>query len=324
MPTVLITGGHKGLGLAATKRIAARGGCDLLLAGRSIPEIEAVANSLRGDHAVNARAIELDVSSLDSVRRAVATIESMVEAHEVAPLQALLCNAGVQFLRGDHTSVDGYEQTFATNCLGHFLLINLLLDRLEPNGRIVFTASGTHDPETMDGKSVGAVVEPDAMKLAYDGKSGARISGGKRYTTSKLCTMLYSYELDRRLKANGSGIASIAFDPGLIVETGLSRSVPAVAQKALRSGVAKWMFKRIGVTMGSLSFSGDALAGIAVDPAYADAGGTYLQSSDGRLIERRSSKKSYDVEAARRLWAESEQLVHLTPAERPERLHGNG
>ena len=115
--------------------------------------------------------------------------------------------------------------------LGHFLLVNLLLDAVSAGGRIVFTASGTHDPESMDGKMAGGAVEPDAQALALDGKNGVKpISGGKRYATSKLCVILFAYELDRRLRHSQSSLASIAFDPGQIPETGLGRTYPAVVR----------------------------------------------------------------------------------------------
>ena len=182
-------------------------------------------------------------------------------------------------------SVGGFEETFAVNCLGTFLLAELLLDCVADGGRVVFTVSGTHDPDTMDGRAVGAAVDPDAEALASEGKNGRKaISGGKRYATSKLCDVLYSYELDRRLKRAGQPIASIAFDPGLIPETGLVRTAPAFAQWLTRTSLMKWVLRKFGVTMGSLPFSGEALAAIATNPKFANVSGKYLQSKNGQLI----------------------------------------
>lgn len=115
-------------------------------------------------------------------------------------LHAILCNAGGMF--GNVTySDEGYETTFATNCLSHFLPVTLLIDLVDDDGRIIFTASGTHDPDTMDGKMIGAVIEPDAFMLANDGKNGRKPTpAGNRYATSKLCNVLEAYELARRLK----------------------------------------------------------------------------------------------------------------------------
>ena len=320
MATVLITGGDAGLGWAASCKLAGMG-FNLILAGRSPEKIERAAKQLRERYGVAATTLALDLASLQSVRTAASSVRSMISQGTLEPLQALLCNAGAQFRGPISYSADGFEETFAVNCLGTFLLADLLLDCVADGGRIVFTASGTHDPDTMDGKSVGAVVEPDANALAYQGKNGIKaVSGGRRYATSKLCDILYSYELDRRLKAARQPVASIAFDPGFIPETGLARSSPALAQKLLRPAFAKWLFKRIGITMGSLPSSGEALAAVAIDPQFASASGKFLQSKNGQLTEARSSKVSYDQAKAAKLWRDSEALVQLTPAERPRRL----
>jgi len=316
MPTVLITGGHTGIGLECAKQLASGPRLNLLLAGHDLKRVERTAAKLRADYGVAVAALKLDVSSLSSVREASAQCRAMLDSGAVDSLQAILCNAGAQFQGPVSYSVDGYEETFATNCLGHFLLLELLIDRVADQGRVVFTASGTHDPETMDGKVVGAAVEPDAQALAFDGKNGAKpLPGGKRYTTSKLCAILYAYELDRPLRAHHSSIASIAFDPGFIPETGLVRTSPRPVQWLIRTSLMKWVFKRLGVTMGSVSFSGAGLAKVVADPSFAHGSGKYIQSNSGSLIEARSSKMSYDISRAGKLWADSKQLVKLQPNE---------
>lgn len=321
MPTVLITGGHAGLGFEAAEELASGGSLDLLLAGRDLGRVEDAARRIRSQYRIDAGVLELDLSSLASVRAAAARVRDMLDSGQMDSLQAILCNAGAQFRGPVSYSADGYEETFAVNHLGHFLLVNLLLDRVSDGGRIVFTASGTHDPETMDGRMVGTAVEPDARALAFEGKNGEKpISGGKRYTTSKLATMLFAYELDRRLRRGQSSLASIAFDPGLIPETGLTRTAPGAARRLLRTFPAKWVLQRLGVTMGSLSFSGSALARLAADPSFADGSGKYFQSKNGSLIEARSSEASYDEGRAMKLWRDSEQLVHLQGKEAPALL----
>lgn len=119
------------------------------------------------------------------------------------------------------------------------------------NGRVVFTASGTHDPETTDGKIVGKAVEPGAFALANQGRSGTPVNGGRRYTTSKLCTVMYAYELDRRLRKAGVNILSAAYDPGMIPETGLTERVPKVMRALLRTRAVKWVLRALGTTMGA-------------------------------------------------------------------------
>jgi NAD(P)-dependent dehydrogenase (short-subunit alcohol dehydrogenase family) len=321
MASVLITGGHAGLGWAAASTLASNKHADLVLAGRDLDRVRAAAQQLGDKFGITATPLLLDLASLNSVRSAAAQVRGMIANRIVEPFQALVCNAGAQFRGAISYSADGYEETFAINHLGHFLLVELLLDCVADGGRVVFTASGTHDPETMDGRVVGAAVEPDAVALANQGKNGNKaVSGGKRYATSKLCTILFSYELDRRLKRADQPLCSIAFDPGLIPETGLGRTAPAFVQWLSRTALMKWLLKTIGVTMGSLPFSGAALASIAIDEKFATASGSYIQSKNGTLIEARSSKTSYDEKKAAKLWEDSERLVHLNTSERPMRL----
>ena len=321
MPTVLITGGHAGIGFECAKQLASRSRCNLVLAGRSVDRMEPAAQQLRTSYGVGVTTLKLDTSSLASVREAATQFRALLDTGKVDSLEALLCNAGGRHNGPTTYSPDGYETTFATNCLGHFLLVELLVDRMAEGGRIVFTASGTHDPDTTDGKMVGKAVEPDAIALANDGKDGKKsLSAGVRYSTSKLCTMLYAYELHRRLRRAGSSIASIAFDPGSIPETGLLRTMPKPVQWLAKTSFMKGLMKRMGVTQGSVSFSGASLAQIAADPIYASASGKYLQSNDGGLKETRSSKMSYDERRAAKLWNDSKTLVRLQPSEESAQL----
>lgn len=316
MPTALITGGHGGIGFSAACELASRYGWNLVLAGRSPDRMNHAATELRRISQVKITLLELDTSSLQSVRDAATRLADMLDNGEIASLDALLCNAGGRFDGPVAYSKDGHELTFATNCLGHFLLVNLLADRMVQTGRVVFTASGTHDPDTMDGKMVGLVVEPDADRLVRVGKDGGKaISAGKRYSTSKLCTILNAYEFHRRLRKAGSPLASIAFDPGSVAETGFLRGMPAPVRWLARTAFLKWVFTRRGITMGSVGFSGASLARIAADPAFADGSGKYFQCNAGRLGEARSSTLSYDDRRAEKLWQQMENLVGLQLAE---------
>lgn len=321
MPTILITGGHSGIGLECAKQLASGFRLDLLLAGRDPTKIEATAENLRASYGVRVLTLEVDMASLASVRQAATTCRALIENGDIDSLQAIVCNAGAQFMGPISYSADGYEETFATNHLGNFLLVNLLLDSVSDRGRVVFTASGTHDPDTMDGKMVGAAAESDARALANQGKNGGQpLSGGKRYATSKLCTILFAYELDRRLRAHQSAISSIAFDPGLIPETGLIKTSPSLVKWLIRKSPMKWVLKQFGVTMGSLNFSGAALARLVADPAFANGSGKYFQSNNGSLNDRQSSKVSYDEARALKLWNDSKVLVDLQPDQEPHRL----
>lgn len=310
MPTVLITGGHGGVGLECSRHLASHYRMNLLLAGRDTDRIAPVAHELERDYGIKVHVLELDTSSLGSVRQAAARCLALLSQGTIDSLQAVVCNAGVRMSGPPTYSVDGYETTFATNCLGHFLLVDLLKDSIASHGRVVYTASGTHDPDTVDGRMVGAAVEPDGFALANDGKAGrSALASGVRYSTSKLCNIMYAYELHRQLRKSGSSVAAIAFDPGSMPDTGFLRSMPKPVQWLGKSSIMPWIMRRIGVTIGSAGFSGQSLAKLAVDSAYADESGGYFQSDDGHLKKRRSSKMSYDEQLALRLWNDSMTLT---------------
>jgi NAD(P)-dependent dehydrogenase (short-subunit alcohol dehydrogenase family) len=315
MPTVLVTGGHSGLGLGGARTLARRYGCDLILAGRNRERVENGARQLRAETDVRVDVVALDLNSLRSVREGALQCKAILQAtgENDSNVQGIVCNAGAQSNGPATYSTDGYETTFAGNCLGHFLLINLLVDSVAPGGRIVWTASGTHDPNLLDGKTVGRAAEPDARALAQQGRDGKPISGGRRYATSKLCTIMYAYELDRRLRKAGAEVSSIAYDPGFLPDTGMGLGAPAI----FRTSFVKMLLRNLGMTMGQMPLSGEALAMLARDVAYTGGSGKYFHSKDGVLCETRSSVASYDATAAAKLWSDSEQLVDLQVSERP-------
>ena len=93
-----------------------------------------------------------------------------------------------------------------------------------------------------------------------------------------------------------------------------------MAPSIFRSSAVKFVLRTIGVTLGQMPFSGDALGMLAADPAFADESGKYFHSKDGLLSEARSSAASYDEEKAAKLWNDSSELVHLQPSELPKCL----
>ena len=143
-------------------------------------------------------AMELNLGSLDSVRRFVADFA----ARGLPPIGAIVCNAGIQVVSAITYNDDGYETTFAVNHLGHFLLVNLLLRYLDDHARIVVVSSGTHNPDQFTG-----MPKPDytdaASAARREPSTDSGNAGRRAYTTSKLCNVMFTYELSRRLKAEG-------------------------------------------------------------------------------------------------------------------------
>ncbi|MEJ5915650.1 hypothetical protein [Pseudokineococcus sp. 1T1Z-3] len=160
---------------------------------------------------------------------------------------------------------------------------------------------------------VGRALLPDAQALAHAGKDGRSLPPfGKRYSTAKLCEVMYAYELHRRMRSTGSARSAIAFDPGSVPETGLLRTMPPAAQRVARTRAVKWAMRRAGVTSSTASFAGQSLAGVAADPRLTEASGTYLQCKEGVLAPARSSVTSYDERLAAELWVASEALTSAT------------
>ncbi|WP_339880031.1 SDR family NAD(P)-dependent oxidoreductase [uncultured Algoriphagus sp.] len=313
--TILVTGGHSGLGMYCSKQLASHN-YNLILAGRSPEKMEELAKELRSSHNLKVHLIKIDTSSFASVRAGVSECKNLLKNGEVDSLNGIICNAGVRFNRKHTYTEDGYESTYATNYLGHALLIELLIDQIAKNGRIVFTASGTHDPDSADGKIMGIADNATAVELANTGKNGSKpIALGKMYATSKLDMIQYSYELDRKLKKANIPITSIAFDPGSTPGTGFLRNMPKPVAWLAGTSLIQWVIKRNGITTSTADFSGESLARLAIEPAYATGSGKYFQCNVGKLSERRSSKLSYDENRAARLWKDTQELIHIKAEE---------
>src|SRR6478736_270684 len=138
--------------------------------------------------------------------------------------RAVVCNAGVQVVSGERRSADGFELTFAVNHLGHFALVCGLLEQLAHPARIVVVSSDTHDPARRTAMPTPRYTSADELAMASsEPGEPPQTAGRRRYTTSKLCNLLFAYELDRRLD---HGVTVNAFDPGLMPGSGLARDYP--------------------------------------------------------------------------------------------------
>lgn len=299
--TALITGANGGIGFQCARSILQAGGWRVIIAGRPGAKTDEAVQRLRREEPENGRvsAMPVDFASLASVRELAERVASL----DGPPLHALVCNAGTQSFRGLVRSRDGFEITFAVNHLAHFLLAQLLLPSFQEPGRIVLVASGTHDPDTIDGR-FNKPVYRSAESLAFPEKFGLeQLSGIRRYSTSKLCNILHAYELSRRLRAAGSKIDVNAYDPGATPGTGLTRDYPL----ALRLLFSRPVLKVLGVRNYSVAETGTAMARLVIDPTLEGTSGKYFHVHD----EVRSSKDSYDEAKALDLWKTSLALTAL-------------
>ncbi len=313
--TVIVTGGNSGLGFQTARAILRRGdGWHVVIAGRSRQRCEEAASRLsRNTKNPAVEATVLDLGSLAAVRKF--AVEFPAESRP--PLRALVCNAGVQHVGPTQRTEDGFESTFGVNHLAHFLLANLMLRHLIAPGRIIFVSSGTHDPSQKSG--LPAPQLRDARSLAApDDESEAQnrpgFVGRRRYSTSKLCNVLCTYEMDRRLRDGGRStpdhpITVNAFDPGAMPGTGLARSYPLAARFAWNSvgTLLRWILRPFNANIHSPEESGRALARLVVDPALKNVSGRYFEG----LRDIRSSAESYEEEKAGALWDQSALIVGL-------------
>lgn len=305
--TIIITGGNSGVGYECARTVAADCSYHIVLACRNQATARTAAERIRAS--TQNREIDvfpLDLASLSDVRRFAADIA----AADLPPLRSLVCNAGIQMSNATTITEDGFEMTFAVNHLGHFLLANLLVDRMVAPGRIVFVSSGTHNEEIVTlmphprYRDFRALAQgDDGYPVESPGKAGRR-----RYSTSKLLNVFCTYEMARRLAERGIDVC--AFDPGLVPGTGLARDYP----KVLR-GIWNYflpLLRPFHPMISSARRSGLGLARLATDPALKDIHAAYY------FIDKksRSSSASHDTEEAARLWEVSANLadLHRSPA----------
>jgi light-dependent protochlorophyllide reductase len=293
--TVLITGGTSGLGLCAAAELARDRSWKVVVTGRDAERTSVSAAR------VGAEAQTLELGSLQDVRR----FAEGFGGGERPPLAGIVCNAGRQFIGTPTTSADGYEETFAVNHLGHFLLVCLLLEQLATPARVVIVSSGTHNPALRTGMPEPRFAK--AAELADPGSGWAAedspaVAGRRRYTTSKLCNVLFTYELERRF--GGRGITFNAFDPGLMPGTGLARDYPAYQRMAWRF-VMPVMTVLPGVN--TPRRSARALARLMSDPALETLSGRYWSGTR----QTDSSADSHDRSKAADLWETSLGLTGL-------------
>ena len=316
MKSVIITGGNSGLGFECARA---------LVETREWYVIVACRDAERGSQAIKRlyarswykkmEAMVLDLGSLSSIRTFAANFAARAD---LPPLGALVCNAGTQVVAKLTQTSDGFETTFGVNHLGHFLLANLLVSQMDPQARIVFVSSGTHDPSQTTGMPSPRLVS--ARELAYPERNSETMRespgqfGRRAYTTSKLCNVMCAYEMSRRLRVDGSnlhGITVNSFDPGLMPATGLARDYSAFMRFMWNYVLP--VLRPFVPHVNSVRHSGKALASLVTDPKLERTTAKYFQG----YKETPSSMESYERDKAGALWQQSAELVHLTPAESP-------
>jgi light-dependent protochlorophyllide reductase len=293
--TAIITGANAGLGLECARALLRSDpSWHIVLAVRDVSRgADAVAQLGRPDQCA---VLEMDLASLKSVRGFVDALRGAA----LPPLHAIVCNAGIQVVSGTEKTADGVEMTFGVNHLGHFALVQGLFDDLDQPARIVVVSSGTHDPDKFTG--MPSPNYTNAEELADPAALTDPSEGRRRYTTSKLCNVLFTYELDRRLGHGEKGVTVNAFDPGLMPGSGLARDYSPPGRLAWR-----YLFPALRVLPGvnSTRTSGRHLAALVHDQRFDGVTGEYFSG----LRPIKSSTDSHNRDKALDLWETSERLL---------------
>jgi NAD(P)-dependent dehydrogenase (short-subunit alcohol dehydrogenase family) len=285
--TAIVTGANSGIGLEAARELA-RAGARVVLACRNLDKgrraLLDIQNTVPG---ANIEIAPLDLGSLTSIREFADRFSTQNNS-----LDLLVNNAGVMAPPRQLTS-DGFELQIGTNHLGHFALtaqlISLMADR--PDARVVNVSSGAHR----------------GGRIAFDDLHGERSYGRWRmYGQSKLANLLFTFELDRRLRAASSTIRSMAGHPGYAA-TNLQFAV---------SPPHEAFFMSIGNRILAQSAAQGALPTLyaATHPdlesgAYVGPDGMFEMRGNPKLVD--SSVASRDEAAAKQLWDISEELTSV-------------
>lgn len=273
--TVLITGATSGLGLATAMLLAERG-AEVLMVGRERTRSNFMRAEVAKSAAGNAPILFLaDLSSQAEIHRLADRLHGCFSRIDV-----LINNAAAMFAEREVTP-DGLEKTFAVNHLAPFALTHLVLDllRASPAGRILTASSEFH-----------------SGKLNFSNLQGQQqYNWLGAYKRSKLCNILFTYELARRLA--GSTITANCFSPGPTL-TRLGDNMRGLPAAVL------WLLKRIPSLLAFPEAAARTPVYVASSPDLDRISGKFFL----RCRQTLTRQITYDNSVAVRLWNMSQAL----------------
>jgi NAD(P)-dependent dehydrogenase (short-subunit alcohol dehydrogenase family) len=273
---IVITGATSGIGQVAAERLAGLGARIVLVArDRSRAETTLARLRQRGP-GISHRAHYGDLSRLAEMRRVARDI-----AKSEPRIDVLINNAGAMF-NARRVTADGLEGTFALNHMAYFVLTHGLRERLVASApsRVINTASEAHR---------GARLDFDDLQSTHG------YSGFKVYGRSKLCNVLYTRELARRLA--GTGVAANCLHPGFVATRFGDES----------GGLGAWVIRLAKVLAISPEKGAETIAHLATSEDVTQISGEYFYQC--RVTT--PAREAQDDGAAERLWAESMRLAAL-------------
>lgn len=270
--TAIVTGANSGMGMATVRALSDMGAKVIMLCRSEKRGTEAL-EKLSSEKYRDLELILCDLGNYDSIR-AFANIVRRGYDH----IDILVNNAGFISLDRQETG-EGLERQFGINHIGHFLLTMSLLDLMGEGGRIVNVASGAHKT----GK-----IHFDDINLTKD------FNVIKAYSQSKLANVLFTRELARRVKDRGITVncchpGAVATNIGIDRDTGFGKTVTRLLKPFFQTpeqGARTAIF-------------------LASDDSVSDVTGEYFYKC--RIAK--SSKRSKDMELAKKLFEFSEELT---------------
>ncbi|DBA02370.1 TPA: hypothetical protein N0F65_007189, partial [Lagenidium giganteum] len=294
---ILITGANAGVGFECCLALAKLPDLHILFTGRNQQRVHDAAEKVKAV-AVPSTVIEegiVDVSSLSSVR-------DFCRGLLQRDLQQLtvVCNAGVQ-VKEKSLTADGFETTFGTNHLGHFLMLELLRPRTK---RVMMLSSETHDPAEKTGLPHPNMTDLDKLARGYE-----PFNGLEAYSTSKLCNLMYALESVRR-----GGPEIVAYTPGFTPGTGLYRENNGLVWAVVSKLISAYMWA-IGGRTSAPDYAGGKMAHIVAADELGDGkwkSGAYIRVDE----PYEPSTQAKDAALGKALWDKS--LAWVKPFINPQ------
>ncbi|KAI8724547.1 hypothetical protein NCS52_00024100 [Fusarium sp. LHS14.1] len=300
--TILTTGVTlKGLGATFVEATATASPGLLILAGRTASKLEDLSKSLAATHPdIKTRHLIVDLTSMDSVRKAAEEVNGW---DDVPKIDVVVNNAAVMAIPYS-TTMDGFETQFAAGHLGHFLLTNLIMDKI----------LASESPRVVNISSNGHSFSPVRHYDPHFSKEGETYNMWAAYGQTKTANMLFSLSLAQKLGSRG--LQSYSVDPGLIMTTNLGthldfsspdKDLASLLQAHRERGhLEGWeFFAPIPVEVGAATH-----AFAAFDPNIKASNGAHLLKS--RVADPYvDTVKSWarDIVEADKTWKLSEELV---------------
>lgn len=283
--TAIVTGATSGIG-AETARVLAKRGVRVVIPARDLKKANEVRERIQKETPkAEIILLEIDISSFASVKRFCSEFLSLE-----LPLNILINNAG-KFSQKLEFSEDKIEMTFATNYLGHFLLTELLLEKMVDTatnmgiqGRIINVSSVLHNWVKKDQFCFSKLLNPK------------NYNGTRAYAQSKLANILHAKEIARQLKARDARVTINAVHPG-IVKTGIVRDHKGCITDSL--------FFLASRLLKSTSQGASTTCYVALSPKTEGVNGKYFADCN----ETNCSTLANAESEAQKLWKHSRSLI---------------